>query len=179
LEAAKFELLPRFKTMEGRLEWYCLDYWSEQLQLDIPALKAEIAGLIAVLPHVVEFLEAVRALGKRLTLVTNAHPKGLGLKLDRSCLGGFFDAIVNSHDVGLPKEQTEFWTRLDRIEPFQNEATVMVDDNLAVLRSAQRHGIRYPIAVRRPDSKRKSRDIDEFPAIEDFRELMPPLRNSG
>jgi HAD superfamily hydrolase (TIGR01509 family) len=28
---AKILLMPQFQAMEGRLEWYCLDYWSEQL----------------------------------------------------------------------------------------------------------------------------------------------------
>jgi hypothetical protein len=46
---AKNKLQPLFKSMEGKLEWYCLDYWSEQLQLDIAGLKAEIAELISIL----------------------------------------------------------------------------------------------------------------------------------
>jgi len=57
IDAAKLQLQPRFKSMEGKLEWYCLDYWSDVLELDIAGLKAEISGLIAVLPHVTEFLE--------------------------------------------------------------------------------------------------------------------------
>ena len=31
IEAAKQQLEPRFKSMEGKLEWYCLDYWSDVL----------------------------------------------------------------------------------------------------------------------------------------------------
>jgi FMN phosphatase YigB (HAD superfamily) len=49
LNFAKQHLEPRFKSMEGQLEWYCLDYWSEALQLDIVALKRELSELIAVL----------------------------------------------------------------------------------------------------------------------------------
>jgi FMN phosphatase YigB (HAD superfamily) len=56
------------------LAWYCMDHWARELALDIAALKREIAHLIAVHPHVVEFLEALRAAGKRVVLVTNAHP---------------------------------------------------------------------------------------------------------
>ena len=55
LSLAKLKLEPQFKSMEGQLEWYCLDYWSEVLQLDIVGLKRELSELIAVLPHVTEF----------------------------------------------------------------------------------------------------------------------------
>jgi HAD superfamily hydrolase (TIGR01509 family) len=172
-DEAKALLRPRFRAMEGRLEWYCLDYWSEQLQLDIAGMKAEIDGLIAVLPHVTEFLEAVRRMGKRLVLVTNAHPKSLDLKMEKTCLNAFFDAIISSHFLGSPKEDIGFWHRLDAVESFNPEHTLLVDDSLSVLRAARAFGIRHPIAVRRHDSTKPSRNIREFPAIDDFRELMP------
>ena len=60
LAQAKSHPRPQFKNMEGKLEWYCLDYWSDALELDIAGLKAELSGLIAVLPHVTEFLEKIR-----------------------------------------------------------------------------------------------------------------------
>lgn len=172
LDAARSALIPRFKATEGQLEWYCLDYWTEQLGLDLAGMKAEIAGLIAVLPHVTEFLEFLRRLEKRVVLATNAHPKSLGLKLERTCLHVFFDAIISSHALGSPKENLAFWDRLQTIEPYDPAGALLVDDSLAVLRSARRAGLAHQIAVRKNDSRRPSRDITEFPAIEDFRELM-------
>jgi putative hydrolase of the HAD superfamily len=74
VEQAKDHLIPRFKSKEGTLEWYCLDYWSETLQLDIAALKTELSDLIAVLPHVPEFLEKLKQSRHQVLLVTNAHP---------------------------------------------------------------------------------------------------------
>lgn len=173
LAAAKAELAPRFRAMEGRLEWYCLDYWSDALGLDIPAMKTEIAGLIAVLPHVTEFLEAVRSTGTRLVLVTNAHPKSLGLKLEKTALNVFFDAIISSHAIGLPKEDPMFWQSLQKTESYEPATTLLVDDSLPVLRAARRSGPEHLIAVRKADSKRAPVAIDEFPAIVDFREMMP------
>ncbi|MDD5036900.1 MAG: GMP/IMP nucleotidase [Methylococcaceae bacterium] len=172
-DEAKKQLEPRFRVMEGRLEWYCLDYWSEQLELDIPAMKLEIAGLIAVLPHVAEFLDAIRSTGRRLVLVTNAHPKSLGLKMETTSLQVFFDGIVSSHELGLPKEDPGFWRKLGEVEPFATERTLMVDDSLPVLRSARAFGIRHLVAVRRHDTTQPPRDITEFAAIEDFRAIMP------
>ena len=170
---ANLILLPKFKAMEGRLEWYCLDYWSAQLDLDLPALKQEISGLITVLPHVTEFLDAVRAIGKCLVLVTNAHPMSLGLKMDKTHLRVFFDAIVSSHEHGKPKEDPSFWGGLRNVQAFSCERTLLVDDSLPVLRSARTFGIRHLVAVRKHDSTRPARLISEFMAVDDFREIMP------
>jgi putative hydrolase of the HAD superfamily len=175
LAEAKQLLIPRFKSMEGQLEWYCLDYWSDALQLDIVGLKAEIAGLITVLPHVTEFLEKVRASAKPLYLVTNAHRGGLEIKMQKTCLQVFFDGIICSHDLGFAKEQPGFWEALQQRQPFMKAATLFVDDNLAVLESARQFGIGTVVAVAKPDSRQPKRDISGFPAIGDFRELMVGL----
>lgn len=175
IELAKRQLEPRFKSMEGKLEWYCLDYWSEALDLDIVGLKAEISGLIAVLPHVTEFLEKVRQSSRKLILVTNAHRDSLGLKMDKTCLQAFFDAIICSHDFGLAKEQAGFWPLLQKRHPFAKEHTLLVDDSPAVLHSASQFGIAHLVSVSKPDSTRPKKQIADFPAIEDFRELMAGL----
>jgi putative hydrolase of the HAD superfamily len=172
---ARQQLEPRFKSMEGKLEWYCLDYWSRELQLDIAGLKAEISGLIAVLPHVTEFLEKLRQSPKKVVLVTNAHRDSLGLKMEKTCLQPFFDGIISSHDLGLPKENVGFWGILQQRQPFDKQATLLIDDSLAVLNSARLFGISHLIAVSRPDSRQSKRDVIGYPAIEDFRELMSGL----
>jgi len=172
LEQAKYRLKPQFKAMEGKLEWYCLDYWSEVLKLDIAGLKAEISGLIAVLPHVVEFLEKISQTSRTVILVTNAHRDSLDLKMEKTCLQPFFDWIISSHDYGVSKEQQAFWVRLNKQQPFDKRRTLLVDDSLAVLTSARKYGIENLISVSRPDSKQEKREIVDFLAIEDFRELI-------
>lgn len=174
LEQAKQALAPRFKAMEGRLEWYCLDYWSSELRLNIAGLKQELAGLIAVHPHVVEFLDALRG-KRRLLLVTNAHRDSLNLKMEKTCLHSFFDEIVSSHDFGFAKEQQGFWQALQQQHLFEKHSSLLVDDSLAVLRSARQFGIAHLVSISKPDSRRPVRPIAEFPAIEDFRALMPGL----
>lgn len=173
LDAAKDALFPRFKSVEGRMEWYCVDYWSRQLDLDIAALKAEVDHLIAVHPYVIDFLDRVRASGKRIALVTNAHQKALDLKMRRTQLGGHFDALICAHDYGKPKEHPSFWDWLRMREPFQPESTLFIDDSLPVLHSAQGYGIRHLLCIRQPDSQGPMRDITEFPAITCFDEIMP------
>jgi len=174
LELAKQELLNRYKSVEGTLEWYCIDHWSQHLGLDIALLKQEVDHLIAVHAHVVEFLDAMRQLGKRIVLVTNAHQKSLALKLDRTRLGGHLDEVVCAHDLGYPKEDQRFWNRLQEIEPFVSSRTLFVDDSPSVLASAQRFGILWLIMVLRPDTRGPVCSEQGFPAIRDFSELIPP-----
>ncbi len=175
IEQAKQQLEPRFKSMEGRLEWYCLDYWSNALQLDIVGLKVEIAGLIAVLPHVMEFLEKLKNSPRKVWLVTNAHQGSLGLKMEKTCLEPFFDAIISSHDLGLPKENPGFWPLLQQQIGFNKERTLMIDDSPAVLNAARAFGLGYLCAVSKPDSQLPHRKIEQFNSISDFRELMTGL----
>ena len=173
VQRAKTELFPRFRQVEGTMDWYCLDYWSRELDLDIALLKREVEHLIAVHPHVIEFLEAVRASRRRVVLVTNAHFKSLTLKMERTQLGGHFDAVICAHDLGRPKEDPAFWDLLAEREPFVAMHTLLVDDSLPVLRSAQRHGIAHLLAVRQPDTRGPVRDVTEFPAIDSFLDIMP------
>lgn len=175
LVEAKRQLAPRFKAMEGKLEWYCLDYWSSELNLNIAGLKQELAGLIAVHPHVTDFLDAVRARGKYLLLVTNAHRDSLSLKMEKTCLHQFFDEIISSHDFGFAKEQQDFWQILQDRHLFEKSRTLLVDDSLAVLRSAEAFGIAHLVSISKPDSQRPVRQVEDFPAVEDFRALMPGL----
>lgn len=174
LAAAKQFLQPLFKSMEGRLEWYCLDYWSQQLNLDIANLKAEISGLIDVLPHVTEFLTTLQQTDKTVLLVTNAHPDSLSLKMEKTCLQPFFEQIICSHDFGFAKEHQPFWEAFQAQQGFTKQATLMVDDSLSVLRAAQSFGIAHLININKPDSQKAAKFNNEFPAITDFREIMPP-----
>lgn len=173
LSEAQEEIARRTRSVEGTIDWYCLDYWTRELGLDIPLLKEEVDHLIAVHPHVTEFLDAVRAAGKRVLLVTNAHMKSLSLKMEKTRLGGHFDRLICSHDYGVAKEEPGFWERLREAEPFDPERTLLVDDSLSVLRSARRYGIGWLLAVYQPDTQQGRRDVAEFDAIETFLDIMP------
>ncbi len=173
LQESKNHLVPMFKSMEGKREWYCLDYWSDALNLDIVGLKQEISELIAVLPHVVEFLDALKSSPKRVMLVTNAHQGSLGLKMQKTRLSHFFDRIICSHDFGMAKEQAGFWQALQNQHVFDKQRTLLVDDSLAVLQSADEFGLAHLVSIKKPDSQQQAREITSFPAIHDFRELMP------
>lgn len=173
VEHAKQTLFPIFHKKEGTMEWYCVDYWTDTLELDIAQLKEEVDHLIAIHPFVPEFLDRVRKAGKTLALVTNAHQKSLMLKMDRTALHNHLDHIICAHEFGMPKENRQFWDKLKQRLPFENDSTLLIDDSLSVLRSAREYGINWLLSVISPDSKTPPRVIDEFEAIESFSQILP------
>jgi putative hydrolase of the HAD superfamily len=176
LTEATEELLGRYKSVEGTLDWYCVDHWSRELELDIVLLKEEVDHLISVHPHVVDFLDQLMCAGKERVLVTNAHQKTLALKMEKTRLAGFFNQVISSHQLGLPKEHPEFWSHLQNLYPFDPQRTLFVDDSPAVLKSAQAYGMKWILAILKPDSKQPVRESNEFTSIEDFSEITEGLR---
>lgn len=165
------ELYRLMEETQGSLNWYCLDFWRHALEVDIVELKLEVADKIQVFPHVKEFLHLAAERGKRLVLLTNAHRDSLALKFEKTQLGGYFDRLISSHDLGIAKEGQGFWDALVTIETFGKSSTLLVDDNLSVLRAARDYGIRYLYGVSSPDSQKAAMDAHEFPVINDFRDL--------
>jgi 5'-nucleotidase len=152
--AAMAQLRPRFEAKRGTLEWYCVDHWSEELGLDVPALKHELRAEIRYLDGAAEFLDLLRATGKRVLLTTNAHPLSLQVKDAQTQLSRHFDELVTSHEFGVPKEHPEFWVQLQRRHQVPLPRTLFVDDSVAVLEAAQRAQVGWIYQVLQPDSTR-------------------------
>ena len=169
---AKKELLRKYKMHEGTLNWTDIDFWSGEVDLDIPALKEQITHLIEVHPHVEDFLRMLRRRRKKVFLVTNAHYKVLSLKLKKTRLGDFFDAAVTSFEIGYPKEMIQFWEKVRKRLGFEKEQTLFIDDTLAVLRTAREFGIRYLLYKSYASSRSPRGRSREFPVLGDFGELM-------
>ncbi len=173
MDAAREVLYPRMNALRGTLDWYCVDFWSRETGLDIIALKTALADRIRVHDGVVPFLEAVRAGGRRLALVTNAHQKSIDIKLARTGIGVHFDELVSSHYFGAPKETEEFWPRLIARLELDPARCLFVDDSVPVLEAARDFGIGQVLAATAPDSRQRAKPHPLFPGVESFAELMP------
>jgi putative hydrolase of the HAD superfamily len=171
---AKEELLKKYKAHEGTLNWTDLDFWSGELDLDIPVLKEQIKHLIEAHPYVEDFLSMLRRNSKKVSLVTNAHYKSIDIKLKKTAIGGYFNHVISSFDVGFPKETQEFWKEAERILEFNKESTLLIDDTLVVLKTAKVYGIKYLILKIRPNSRLKPDSVqpqEEFTEVADFKDL--------
>lgn len=172
-DEARRKLAERFDSERGNLNWYCVDYWSRELNLDIAALKKEIAHMVSLRPFVHEFLQALKDSGREVWLVTNAHRKSLHIKMQHTDIDHYFDKLIVSHEHGAPKEEQKFWHALHALHPFDPARTLFVDDTASVLRSAQQFGIAHLLTLLQPDSQQAKRLHSDFPAIHHFDELLP------
>ena len=94
---------PKFHARRGTMDWYCIDYWSRELDLDIAALKRAARPKVSYLPGAREFLCRLERCGKRRILLTNAHPETLAIKNEQVGLTEFFDVCYSTHRFGRPK----------------------------------------------------------------------------
>ena len=172
LADARDLVFARYKKQEGTLNWTDIDFWSRELDLDIPALKEGIRHLIEVHPDTEDFLRLLREKGKRVALVTNAHYKTLTLKMNHVGLLDYFDEVVSSFDLGYPKEERRFWEILQERLSFAPEHTLLVDDNAEALAAARTFGIKYPYFKAKSSSRQEAEAHPDFPSIESFHELM-------
>lgn len=169
---AKDELFKRYKSQERTLNWTDIDFWSRDLDLDIPALKEQIKHLIEVHPNVEDFLQRLRDEQKNVYLVTNAHYKVLDIKLKKTKIGKYFDRCITSFEIGYPKELLQFWKEIEKILQFDKDRTLFIDDTPEILHTAKIFGIKYLLLKIRSNSKKKDIPQNDFPILKDFKELL-------
>ncbi len=173
VEEAKDFLYRKYKHHEGTLNWTDIDFWSDELNLDIPALKEQVRHLIEIHPHVEDFLSLLRKHKKRVILATNAHYKTIALKMRKTELGRYFDQVIASFDMGYPKEDLQFWENAQKYLGFQRETTLFIDDTEDVIETARDFGIKYIVIKDRASSREVNRRESRFLSIENFHELLP------
>lgn len=167
------QLMQLSERLHGSLDWYCLDYWSEAIGMDVRALKSEVQHLIRLRPGTGAFLQFLRAQDKQMVIVTNAHPKALSLKLAASGLDHLIDRHISSHQFKLAKENAGFWGRLQEHAGFDYSRSLFIDDNLQVLRCARAEGLPHTVQVLHPDTTRNPQPASEFPGVLQLDELIP------
>jgi HAD superfamily hydrolase (TIGR01509 family) len=159
-QQARDHIYGLYAGREGTLDWYCLDFWTEQLQLDLQALKQASSHRIRFLPGARDFLKMAQQTGKRMVLVTNAHQLTLAIKKEVTGLHYWIEEFVSSHDIGVPKEQQAFWRTLEDQLKFEPDKTLFVDDSLPVIEAATEYGLGGVIAIRRPDTRQPLREVE-------------------
>ena len=170
-DARKF-LHAKYLSVQGKLDWYCIDHWSELTGLDIKAIHRDENDRIGYLPGAKQFLDAVSKLDIRLLLVTNAHRDTLDIKSEVTGITDYFDDIYTSHDIGHAKEDQPFWQALQDAESFDPGRTLFIDDNISVLRSAHEFGVEMLLTVTRPDTTAPVKGESEFAGVNGVVDLL-------
>ena len=129
--------------------------------------------MIQAHPYVIDFLQYLKEIKKTVHLVTNAHSKTLDIKLRKTAIGPHFDRLVCAEEIGLAKEQPEFWEKLEEVLQFDKNRTLLADDTEKVLRSAKAYGMGFLLSIARPSTRLPVTYSSEFPAVAFFNELIP------
>src|SRR5579885_700510 len=102
-EEAREHLMAMYRAAEGELDWTDLNYWTGRIGVDVVALTKELDGMIDFLPDAQDFLRHLRTLGKRVTILTNAHRSGVEIKIAKTGVNKYVDRIVTAFEVGYLK----------------------------------------------------------------------------
>ena len=137
-------------------------------------MDRDIRHRIAIRPSVPEFLDRLNSEIRDVRLVTNAHRKVVDLKMEETGLDRYFDRMITSHDIGVPKEDIRFWRGYCELHPFDAQRALLIDDSHPVLLAAQEFGIAWLRAIRLPDLSAGPREYSGFHALNSFSELYPP-----
>lgn len=171
---ARERLFRMYRAVEGELQWTDLHYWTRTLGIDLVAMTKELDHRITFHPDAVGFLEQLRARGKRLHLVTNAHDAGLTIKVARTGIDRYVDRMVNAFEVGYLKMRPEFWPQCQLMLGFQPSRTLYIDDDEACLAAASQYGIGYVYHRSKSSSRLPPQPSSRYSSIETFQALLPP-----
>jgi len=172
LQAAYAEIARLFDDCNGTLAWYDIEYWTRTLGVDVGALHREVRSHVAWLPGAREFLARVRAMGKRLVLLTNSHPVALAVKHEETGVLDHLDAAASSQEFGAPKEQPRFWQEARARFGFDPARSLFADDNSKMLEAARQAGVRWVYGVRHWDTKGSHREHVDHPAVDAVIDLV-------
>lgn len=167
------ELEPHFAAVAHTLPWYDTDHWTRVTGVNVAALHEEFRARVQLLDGSLAFLDAVRASGRPIWLVTNAHPDSWRPKIAQTGLAPYFEHIVSSWDMQAPKEDAAYWQRLRARHPFDPAQALFADDSRPVLESARRFGIGQIVAMCHPDTTQPPRRFEDFHGVARLHELLP------
>ena len=167
-EKAKKEFEEMYKKKQDTINWYCLNYWSYRLKINLHDELLKTKQKIRIFPGVIDFLMKIRKRNIKIILLTNCPRDMLNVKLNETKLWGYFDQIISSEDYGFAKETNEFWNYLEKVLNYDKKTTVFIDDNPKVLDFAYVNGIKNIISINFPDSENKKQVIKHYKSIDNI-----------
>jgi 5'-nucleotidase len=171
-DAARERLMAMYRSVEGELAWTDLHYWTRRVGLDVVAMHEELKHMIGFLPGAEEFLRYLRQLGKRVTIVTNAHESGVAIKVAKTGLDRHVDRIVDAFEVGYLKMRPEYWPACRRLLEFDPARSLYMDDDEGCLLAARKFGVAHLVHSAKSSSRLPPSPLPGFLSIIGFAPLL-------
>ncbi|TPG58786.1 GMP/IMP nucleotidase [Ewingella americana] len=175
-EEARQYIHAEYLAVQHTMNWYCFDYWSQKLDLDIYQMTTDIGSNARLRDDTLPFLQQLRDSGRTAILLTNAHPHSLAVKCQHTGLDQHLDLLLSTHTFGYPKEDQRLWAAVQQQTSFNPQRTLFVDDGEPILNAAKTFGIRYCLGIENPDSTLADKSFDAHPSISDYRSLLPLIQ---
>lgn len=172
VDEALERLLTMYRAVEGELAWTDLHYWTRTLGIDVVALTKEFEHLISFHPDATDFLRHLRARGKRVYVLTNAHAAGVAIKVSRTGVDRHVDRIVNAFEIGYLKMRSEYWPTCQRLLGFDPSRSLYIDDDEACLTAAHEYGIGHVYHRSKSSSRLPAQPSSRYVSIESFHALI-------
>jgi putative hydrolase of the HAD superfamily len=172
LGESRDRLMAMYRSVEGELAWTDLHYWTQRVGIDVVALHRELDHMIGFLPGAEDFLRYLHQLGKRVTIVTNAHEAGVSVKVAKTGLDRHVDRIVNAFEVGYLKMRPEYWPNCARLLGFDPARSLFMDDDEGCLIAAQQFGVAHLIHSAKSSSQLPPAPLAQFVSVTGFSSLL-------
>lgn len=172
-DEARDRLMRMYRSVEGELAWTDLHYWTAQVDIDVVAMHRELDHMIGFLPDAEEFLTSLRRLGKRVTILTNAHRAGVEVKAAKTGLDRRVDRIVDAFEVGWLKMRSEYWPTCRELVGFEPSRALYIDDDEQCLAAAAQFGIGRIYHRSKSSSQASAIPSSRFHSIETFQSILP------
>jgi putative hydrolase of the HAD superfamily len=130
-EAKDFVVKEYLKVGEGAIEWYDIKYWFQFFQLEESweVLMGRYTDKIKIYPDVHPLLERLRD-KYRMVLTSNAGREFIGMEMEATGLGKYFDRIFSAtSDFGEVKKTADFYQRICRTLEARPQEIVHVGDH--------------------------------------------------
>jgi len=171
IQQAEHHMYAQYEKVHGSLNWYCYDYWSETLGLDIHALQHETKHKVQLRSDTLWFLGKLRQQNIPAYILTNAHRSGVALKMQQHDLTSYFKKIISSHDYQLAKENPLFWSAVEDELQLDLSRCLFIDDSEKILKVAEKSGVGFLRGIATPDSEMPAQEMQDFEVIDKFSEL--------
>jgi len=171
-EESRDTLMAMYRSVEGELAWTDLHYWTQRVGIDVVAMTKELDHRIGFLPGAEEFLQHLRQLGKRVTIVTNAHESGVAIKVAKTGLDRHVDRILNAFEVGYLKMRQEYWPNCARLLGFDPARSLYMDDDEGCLNAAKEFGVAHVIHSAKSSSQLPPAPLTQFVSVTGFSPLL-------
>ncbi len=172
LETAKQIAYKKYHAIEGTYDWSDVGHWEKEFGVKLWGIKKESVMKMRLHPHTLRFLKFLKKNKKKVYLVTASMPRDLKMKLKHLKMTEYFDKIYTQFDINETKTTKQFWIKLQKVNGYDNDRTLLAEDTEAVTNAAKLAGIRWFIYKSLYSSKKPPVTPKGFFCVRHFDEVI-------